>query len=1235
MPQRFRDTFGNERRSLYDAYCLLSSRAVDAVGNQTTAVHDYRVLQPMRVSDPNNNSSAAAFDERGLVVATAIAGAAGEGDDLQGLIPDLTRAELDAFFADPVAHAPALLGNATTRIVRDLERTPSYEATIRRDRHGTPSTISLAFTYVDGFGRAVQTKQQTETARWIASGSTVFNNKGKPVEQYEPFFDDTHVFRPATQVGVSATTFYDPAERVVATLRPDHAWNKTVVDPWRSETWDFNDTVAIADPKSDPDVGAYFARLADVKYLPTWHGARAAGQLGPAEQEAAEKTAKHAGTPSITCADALGRTVLAIGHNRFERGGTTIDEHGATRFALDITGNIRSVTDASERVVIRNEFDMLDRRIHCVHLDAAERWLFCDVGGFAIAAWDSRDHRVRTTYDAASRPLETFLARGTEPEIVVGRMVYGETEPAATNARGRAVRAFDQAGVVETAHYDFKGNALASVRRLTRSYRETIDWSADPALETESFTTRFEYDAQNRVVAKIAPDGSVERRTRNLAGQLAHLDLALGGAPVPIVSTVEYNARGQRTRIVYGNTVTSTYRYDPETFRTTHCETTRADLARLQRVESTYDPGGRITSLRDDAQATIYFNNQVVSADADFTYDALYQLVRARGREHIGQVPQTTWNDQFRTNHAHPSDGAAMRRYDEAYGYDLAGNLRELVHRAGGGDWTRRYEYGPGNRTLQTQVGATVEAYGYDAHGNTTAMPHVPVLAWSFRDQLQRAELGGGGTAFYVYDGQGRRIRKVVEKNNGALVEDRIDLDGFEVFRRSTGDTVTFERETVHVIGDEGRVALVETQTRANGAPIPRVPRFRYQCPDRLGSAALELDASGLVISYEEYYPFGGTAYQAVRSEADQPKRYRHAAKERDEETGFTYFGARYAAPWLGRWIACDPAVIDGTPSVAFDQSAYALCSNDPVNRVDPDGRVDYLNNEGEFVGNDGRANDNDFLLLMDAKDVSMVRDRYMGSWWQRNKVGVIGAIVGLLIGLAAGLLCGGAWWALLLLAPAGYGAGRWLSDGRPKQVTARSALNEAMVVEGPPIEVRQAARDAERRSDRASTPDPSGMTFMDSVGGQHEEGGIWGTARDGSGAPAGSLVIGQARPGRWQDPFIKGIAPINVFDLVSPIPAHDVVGTFHVHPQAHEERPGKNPGETEFGEYEQLPSTADVANVTERMQRADVTTRQSGYSFVVGSRSNEVYFYDQRNAGGGPTYFAKIPSSRFYKGTH
>ncbi|MFZ5476697.1 MAG: RHS repeat-associated core domain-containing protein, partial [Myxococcota bacterium] len=66
------------------------------------------------------------------------------------------------------------------------------------------------------------------------------------------------------------------------------------------------------------------------------------------------------------------------------------------------------------------------------------------------------------------------------------------------------------------------------------------------------------------------------------------------------------------------------------------------------------------------------------------------------------------------------------------------------------------------------------------------------------------------------------------------------------------------------------------------------------------------------ILSYEEYHPYGTTAWWAGTSDTEvSAKRYRYTGKERDEETGLSYHGARYYAPWLGRWLSPDPTGLE------------------------------------------------------------------------------------------------------------------------------------------------------------------------------------------------------------------------------------------------------------------------------------------------------------------------------------
>ena len=87
---------------------------------------------------------------------------------------------------------------------------------------------------------------------------------------------------------------------------------------------------------------------------------------------------------------------------------------------------------------------------------------------------------------------------------------------------------------------------------------------------------------------------------------------------------------------------------------------------------------------------------------------------------------------------------------------------------------------------------------------------------------------------------------------------------------------------------DKQRIALVETKTM----PAIGQPLIRYQLGNHLGSASVELDKDGALISYEEYHPYGTTAFQVMSAAEVSLKRYRYTGKERDEETGFAYHGA-------------------------------------------------------------------------------------------------------------------------------------------------------------------------------------------------------------------------------------------------------------------------------------------------------------------------------------------------------
>jgi RHS repeat-associated protein len=566
---------------------------------------------------------------------------------------------------------------------------------------------------------------------------------------------------------------------------------------------------------------------------------------------------------------------------------------------------------------------------------------------------------------------------GNGLDNVVERLVYGEGVEDATdkNLKGRLYQHFDQAGRMRVPFYDLHGQVGRSQRRLRTQYKAEASWPDSGGwngqLEAEAFQTTYQYDALARVEQVNHPDGSKVRPRYHQSGRLRRVRVMAAGESTwsNYVVNIKYSAKSQRETILYGNGTRTDYRYDPATFRLEYLRTKRTgDDVTLQRITYVYDPVGNVVRITDDSHQRVLTNNQSVEPRQNYTYDALYRLVAATGREHPA-LNATSYKDPtgFKQSlFTLLNDSQQLSNYTRQYEYDAAGSLKTIVH-VGHNSFTRELAvHDFSNRallktdTFDPDTSADWVAAGYfDANGNQTKFDHLVGATWNYRDNLGSVTLiertsGNDDTEYYVYDAAGQRVRKVKETfGYGETVEyvsEKIYLGGVEIKRERSIDlstmtvTPTLERADLHVMDDKQRIAIVNRWTNdATGGeagsvvdpanPATYVSKQRYQYGNHLGSASLELDDSGLVISYEEYFPYGGTSIIAGNSQAEvKLKEYRYTGKERDDTSGFYYHGARYFAPWTGRWMSADPAgPVDGL-------NLYEYVSGNPVRMVDPEG---------------------------------------------------------------------------------------------------------------------------------------------------------------------------------------------------------------------------------------------------------------------------------------------------------
>ncbi len=994
-PVGYIDAFDSETQVAYDARHLFLQKAmaivdkVKGISNDAQVLQfNYRTLSASIMKDINDNISAAVADELGLVKATAIEGKAKlnalqgeEADNLVGHTEWTDSAEstlLQSFF--DLANTPAgqvcdstqlqniakqLLGSASARLVYDFSKQPSVVASIVREQHSKQnanSPVQISFEYTDGLGKVAMKKVQAEAGkvklpngtekdtgtqlRWVGNGRTVLNNKGKPIKQFEPYFSTTPAYEddPAwVEQGVSPILYYDGAGRNIKTELPNGTFTKVVFDAWKQLSYDANDTVTDS----------------------TWYAQRKNLADSNPEKKAALKTVVHYNTPSCIIMDTLGRPILGIDHNRWEDSdGNTKEEFYFTCSDIDIEGNAQSITDARGNRVMNWRYNMLGHRVAQSSMDAGKRWMLNDANGKPIKSWDERQHEFSFEYDALHRPTKKLVKGGDGPAPLnhcYESIIYGEGIAGAktNNLKGQAAIVYDTAGKIIHEHVDFKGNVLSTVRVFAMDYKNTPNWAiADPdsLLESSGYTFKHKasFDALNRPTTQTTPDGKITKHLFNAAGLLEKVLLQEGITDTTYVDNIAYDAKGQRDRIQYGNGVFTKYSYDPLTFRLTGLKSSTSGTELLQDLAYTYDPSGNISQVQDSAIPTLFFKNQKIAGKNEYSYDALYRLISATGREQNTNAPnfgtEDNWNDAYAIFSQNSGDPMAMRNYTQRYLYDAVGNILQIKHTAGdNGSWTRDTSYETKNNRLKSSsIGSnTYNFFHHAQHGYLKALPHLSSMVWTFKEELlatakQVTNTDTPETTYYVYDGTGQRARKITENQAAEgtdpdVKNERIYVGAYEWY----GNSDDLERETLHLMDDQSRIAMLDTETAARtflGIPLGRtspVQTVRYQVSNHLGSVSLELDEHAATISYEEYHPYGTTAYQARNAAIDAAaKRYRYTGMERDEETGLAYHTARYYMPWLGRWCSADPIGIEGGGNF------YEYCDGDPINKNDKEGKA-------------------------------------------------------------------------------------------------------------------------------------------------------------------------------------------------------------------------------------------------------------------------------------------------------
>jgi len=140
-----------------------------------------------------------------------------------------------------------------------------------------------------------------------------------------------------------------------------------------------------------------------------------------------------------------------------------------------------------------------------------------------------------------------------------------------------------------------------------------------------------------------------------------------------------------------------------------------------------------------------------------------------------------------------------------------------------------------------------------------------------------------------------------------------------------------FQLSYLQLIGSDMFSSCMNTYSNSTG--LPESTYFTHS--NHLGSASWITDVHGDPVQYIHYAPYGELLADQKPTGSTYDERYKFTGKERDAESGYDYYGARYQIVPLGIWGSPDPLL-----DKYIHLSPYMYCSGNPIKFVDPDGRI-------------------------------------------------------------------------------------------------------------------------------------------------------------------------------------------------------------------------------------------------------------------------------------------------------
>ena len=510
------------------------------------------------------------------------------------------------------------------------------------------------------------------------------------------------------------------------------------------------------------------------------------------------------------------------------------------------------------------------------------------------------------------------------------------------------------------------------------------------ASNTTTATTTNSYDALNRLTQSTHSDGSPTETFQydtstyagtNLIGHLTTASTSSGSTTLAERHFQNFDAMG---RVTYERSCTYGlcgakahdiyYGYDLAGNMTYQTNGVASKVISLYYAYNTVgELAGITSSLNDSTHPPHLFSNASYSPLGGLLY-AKYGYDSSTGQSSVNVW--RTYDNRGRITSENSKSGMTGGAYLYSYtipaaGYASNGNLLSI------NDWTVgqwTYGYDNVNRlTSATAVGGTYVgqsilnqnlAWTYDPFGNRTAQTSNGSLfptSWAHfttADNHESAtnsapggpvydaagELLNDGINNYQWDSEGRVCDVVQGTTQTKYI---LDAEGRRVAKAhgtcalgfTTYADLVYNQSGQQISEADGLGNWLHTNVYANGQLFATYQgsTTTFLLNDWLGTKRVAVSPAGVRVTSYASLPFGD---DLIVSGGTDPSEVHYTGKERDAESGNDYFGARYYASSMGRFMSPDPAGVAFT-SLSNPQSwnLYSYVQNNPLNSVDPDGR--------------------------------------------------------------------------------------------------------------------------------------------------------------------------------------------------------------------------------------------------------------------------------------------------------